>query len=110
MERVTAPANMNRAYRRVVSNKCAAGVDRMAVNQLREWIDENRKPPLESLRNGTYKPQAVLGVEIPKPSGGKRQLGIPKAMSQVLEKMLDPGFSESSYGFRPKRGTHKALR
>ena len=74
MERVTAPANMNRAYRRVVSNKGAAGVDRMTVSQLREWIDENGKLLLESPRNGTYQPQVVLGVEIPKPNGGKRQL------------------------------------
>ena len=118
MARVTAPDNMERAYRRVISNKGAAGVDRMTVEQLRKWIDENRKPLLESLRNGTYKPQPVLGVEIPKPAGGKRQLGIPtvvdrlvqQAMSQVLEGILDPMFSESSYGFRPKRGAHDALR
>lgn len=118
MERVTAPDNMNMAFRRVVSNKGAAGVDRMTVDQLRHWIDENRKPLLESLRTGTYKPQPVLGVEIPKPAGGKRLLGIPtvvdrlvqQSMSQVLESILDPKFSKSSYGFRPGRSAHDALR
>ena len=118
MERVTAPENMNKAYKRVVSNKGAAGVDRMTVDQLRKWIDANRKLLLESLRSGTYKPQPVLGVEISKPAGGKRQLGIPtvvdrlvqQAMYQVLEPILDPQFSDFSYGFRPKRGAHDALR
>lgn len=118
MERVTEPANMNRAYQRVVSNKGSAGIDRMTVFELREWIGKHKDSLLAMLRDGTYQPQIVLGVEIPKPSGGKRQLGIPtvvdrlvqQAMAQVLEDILDPGFSESSYGFRPRRGAHDALR
>jgi RNA-directed DNA polymerase len=118
MERVTDPENMNRAYRRVVSNKGAAGVDRMTVDTLREWVQANREPLLTSLLDGSYKPEAVRGVQIPKPLGGVRQLGIPtvvdrlvqQAMAQVLEPILDPIFSESSFGFRPGRGAHDALR
>jgi RNA-directed DNA polymerase len=118
MERVADSINMNRAYQRVVSNKGAAGVDGMAVNELREWIHENKERLLTSLLTGEYKPEPVRGVQIPKVSGGVRQLGIPtvvdrmvqQAMAQVLEPILDPQFSESSYGFRPGRGAHDALR
>lgn len=118
MERVTEPANMNRAYQRVISNKGSAGIDRMTVDELREWIGKHKEAFLTSLRDGTYQPQMVLGVEIPKAAGGKRQLGIPtvvdrlvqQAMAQVLEGILEPGFSDSSYGFRPGRGAHEALR
>ena len=118
MERVIDPANMNRAYQRVMSNKGAAGVDRMPVGELREWIDTNKERLLSTLLDGKYKPEPVRGVEIPKPSGGVRQLGIPtvvdrlvqQAMAQVLEPILEPLFSDSSYGFRPGRGAHDALR
>jgi RNA-directed DNA polymerase len=117
MERVCDPDNMNRAFKRVVSNKGAPGVDKMTVEQMREWIRENKKALLAGLLDGTYKPQPVRGVQIPKPGGGTRQLGIPvvidrlvrQAMLQVLEPLLDPQFSDSSYGFRPKRGAHDAL-
>ena len=117
MERVVDPSNMNKAYQRVVSNKGAAGIDGMTVNDLRGWIDANKERLLMSLRDGTYKPETIRGVQIPKPSGGVRQLGIPtvvdrmvqQAMAQVLEPLLDPLFSESSFGFRPKRGAQDAL-
>jgi len=118
MERVVDPDNMNKAYRRVVSNKGAGGVDGMAVGDLREWIGAHKERLLTSLLTGDYTPAPVRGVQIPKASGGVRQLGIPtvvdrlvqQAMSQVLEPLLDPLFSESSFGFRPKRGAHDALR
>lgn len=118
MERVIDPANMNRAYQRVLSNKGAAGVDGMSVNDLREWVHENKERLLTSLLTGKYKPEPVRGVQIPKASGGVRQLGIPtvvdrmvqQAMAQVLEPILEPQFSESSFGFRPGRGAHDALR
>lgn len=118
MERVVTPANMNMAYRRVVSNKGSAGIDQMTVDELKGWIYEHKETLLQSLLDGTYLPQVVLGVEIPKPGGGKRQLGIPtvidrmvqQAMAQVLETILEPAFSNSSYGFRPGRGAHDALR
>jgi len=118
MERVVDPINMKKAYQRVVSNKGAGGVDGMAVSELREWIDANWARLRMSLLLGVYQPVPVRGVQIPKPSGGVRQLGIPtvvdrlvqQAMAQVLEPLLDPLFSESSFGFRPKRGAHDALR
>jgi RNA-directed DNA polymerase len=118
MERVVDPANMDKAYQRVVSNKGAAGVDGMAVDDLRGWIHENKERLLTSLLTGRYKPEPVRGVQIPKVSGGVRQLGIPtvadrmvqQAMAQVLEPILEPQFSESSFGFRPGRGAHDALR
>jgi RNA-directed DNA polymerase len=118
MERVVDPANMNEAYLRVKSNKGAAGIDGMTVEELRKWIHANKERLLASLLDGSYKPEAVRGVQIPKPAGGVRQLGIPtvvdrmvqQAMAQVLEPMLDPLFSESSFGFRPGRGAHDALR
>jgi RNA-directed DNA polymerase len=118
MERVVDPINMNRAYQRVVSNKGAAAIDRMPVSDLREWLNVNKERLLKGLLVGTYKPEPVRGVQIPKASGGVRQLGMPtvvdrlvqQAMAQVLEPILDPLFSESSFGFRPGRGAHDALR
>lgn len=118
MEQVVERDNLNRAFKRVAANKGAPGVDGMTVDQLREWSRANKEALIASLLDGTYKPQAVRGVQIPKPGGGVRQLGIPtvvdrlvqQAMVQVLEPLLDPTFSESSFGFRPGRGAHDALR
>jgi RNA-directed DNA polymerase len=117
MEQVCEPANLNRAYARVKANKGAPGVDGMTVGQLAGWIRKHKQELITSLRDGSYQPQPVRGVQIPKPGGGMRQLGIPtvvdrlvqQAMLQVLEPILDPTFSESSYGFRPGRGAHDAL-
>src|SRR5271155_594663 len=117
MEEVTDRDNLNRAYFRVRANKGAAGVDGMTVNDLKAWITEHKEEFIASLLDGTYQPQPVRGVQIPKPGGGVRQLGIPtvvdrlvqQAILQVLEKILDPRFSESSFGFRPGRGAYDAL-
>ncbi|HSQ56127.1 MAG TPA: group II intron reverse transcriptase/maturase [Gemmata sp.] len=117
MERVCQPANLNRAYARVKANKGAPGVDGMTVGQLAGWIRRHKQELIASLLDGSYQPQPVRGVQIPKPGGGMRQLGIPtvvdrlvqQAILQVLEPILDPGFSESSYGFRPGLGAHDAL-
>jgi RNA-directed DNA polymerase len=117
MEQVVNPANMNRAYARVKSNKGAPGADGMTVGQLAGWLKQHRQELTASMLDGTYQPQPVRGVQIPKPGGGMRQLGIPvvvdrlvqQAMLQVLEGILDPTFSESSYGFRPGRSAHDAL-
>ncbi len=118
MEEVASSANLNRAYKRVKANKGAPGVDGMTVGDLRGWIADNRERLIVSLLDGSYRPQPVRGVEIPKPEGkGVRQLGIPtvvdrlvqQAILQVLEPLLDPGFSASSFGFRPGRGAHDAL-
>jgi RNA-directed DNA polymerase len=118
MERIGERENLNRAYKRVRGNKGAPGVDGMTVKELYDWIKEHKAELVTSLLDGSYEPQAVLGVEIAKPSGGKRQLGIPtvvdrlvqQAILQVLEGILEPTFSESSYGFRRGRNAHQAVR
>lgn len=118
MESICSPSNLNRAYKRVKANKGAAGVDGMNVSEMKAYIHLHKVELVESLLSGSYQPQEVLGIEIPKPSGGKRMLGIPtvmdrliqQAIHQVLEPIFEPMFSESSYGFRPKRSAHMALR
>jgi len=118
MEEVANSANLNQAYKRVKANRGAAGVDGMTVADLRPWIAANRERLIASLLDGSYRPQPVRGVDIPKPGGGMRRLGIPtvvdrlvqQAILQVLEPRLDPTFSASSFGFRPGRGAHDALR
>lgn len=118
MEQVCEYQNLNRAYKRVKSNKGAAGIDGMPVEQLRPYWEEHGKAIIESLLTGSYTPKPVKEIEIPKPGGGIRQLGIPtvidrliqQAILQVLEPLLDPTFSESSYGFRPGRSAHQALK
>jgi len=117
MEAVSSAGNLERAYRRVKANGGAPGVDEMTVDALRAWIAEHRDGLVTRLLDGSYQPQPVRGVSIPKPGGGERQLGIPtvvdrlvqQAMTQVLEPILDPTFSASSFGFRPGRGAHDAL-
>ncbi len=118
MERVASSANLNQAYKRVKANGGAPGVDGTTVADLRPWIAENRERLIVSLLDGSYRPKPVRGVEIPMPDGGMRQLGIPtvvdrlvqQAIAQALEPILDPTFSVSSFGFRPGRGAHDALR
>jgi RNA-directed DNA polymerase len=117
MEQVCDPKNLLRAYRRVRSNKGKPGVDGMTVHELADWLRTNHAALTASLLEGTYRPQPVRGVRIPKPGGGQRQLGIPVVVDrlvqqmilQVLEPILDPTFSDSSYGFRPGRSPHMAL-
>lgn len=118
MEQVCEPANLNRAYARVMANKGSPGVDGLTVGKLGGWIKRHKQAFIASLLDGSYRPQPVRGVQIPKPGGkGVRQLGIPtvvdrlvqQAMLQVLEPILDPAFSASSYGFRPGRSAHDAL-
>jgi RNA-directed DNA polymerase len=117
MEQVCDPKNLVRAYRRVRSNKGKPGVDGMTVQELADWLRNNHEALTASLLDGTYRPQPVRGVQIPKPGGGQRQLGIPvavdrlvqQAILQVLNPIFDPTFSNSSYGFRPGRDPHMAL-
>jgi RNA-directed DNA polymerase len=117
MEEVVNRENLNRAFRRVKANKGAPGVDGMTFRELGDWIKEHKQALTAALLEGSYQPQPVRGVEIPKPGGGVRQLGIPtvvdrlvqQAILQVLEPILDPTFSASSFGFRPGRGAHDAL-
>ena len=119
MEQVVCRENMLAAYRRVVRNKGAAGVDGMTVEQLWGFCQAHWKGVREQLLGGTYRPQPVRKVEIPKPGGkGMRMLGIPtvldrliqQALGQVLTPIFDPTFSEQSFGFRPGRSTHQAVR
>ena len=110
MEEVLRAENVEKALRRVKSNKGSPGVDGMSVDELREYLgSKDWQQTRKALLEGQYKPQAVLGVEIPKANGGKRQLGIPtvvdrliqQAILQAVQPDIDPTFSEHSYGFRP---------
>ena len=118
MEAVVERKNMRTAYVQVMRNQGAAGVDSMPVEELKGYLHAHWQFIKEHLLNGTYKPQPVLKVEIPKPDGkGMRTLGIPtvldrliqQAMHQVLVPIFDPTFSESSYGFRPGRSALDAV-
>jgi RNA-directed DNA polymerase len=118
MEAVVERENMARAYRRVVANKGKPGVDRMTVDELKPHLQMHWDRVKKELLEDRYQPQPVLSVEIPKPGGGKRQLGIPtvvdrliqQALHQVLSPIFDPTFSESSYGYREGRSAHDAVR
>lgn len=118
MEQVVAAQNMRVALKRVEQNKGAAGVDGMTVKQLRPWLHLHWCTLKQSLLDGTYRPQPVKRVEIPKPNGGKRSLGIPtvtdrlvqQAILQVLTPLFDPHFSPPSFGFRPGKRGHSAVR
>ncbi len=118
MEQVAASQNMRAALKRVEQNRGAAGVDVMTVKRLRPWLIANWRDPRQSLLDGTYRPQLVKRVEIPKPAGGTRLLGMPtvtdrliqQAILQVLTPLFDPHFSPASYGFRPGKRGHSAVR
>ena len=117
MEEVCGRENCKQALARVKANKGSAGVDGMTVQQLPEHLKQHWPAIREQLLNGTYKPQPVKRVEIPKPDGGIRKLGIPtvldrfiqQAVMQVLQRRWDRTFSEHSYGFRPGRSAHQAV-
>ncbi|PFH84813.1 reverse transcriptase domain-containing protein [Bacillus sp. AFS088145] len=118
MERILTRENLLNALKRVERNGGSHGVDNMTTKDLRSYIVVHWDELKKSLSNGTYKPQPVRRVEIPKPNGGKRLLGIPtvldrfiqQAITQVLTPIYEPSFSEHSYGFRPKRRGHDAVR
>ncbi len=109
--------NMVAAWKRVKTNKGSAGVDGLTIEQTVEHLKTHWPRIRRELLNGTYRPQAVRRVEIPKPTGGTRELGIPtvtdrliqQALLQVLQPLIDPTFSEFSYGFRPGRSAHDAV-
>src|ERR1051325_401423 len=117
MEEVCERENCKQALARVKANKGSAGIDGMTVLQLPEHLKQHWPVIREQLLNGTYKPQPVKRVEIPKPDGGVRKLGIPivldrfiqQAVMQVLQRRWDRTFSEHSYGFRPGRSAHQAV-
>ena len=109
---------MNEAYKKVCANKGASGVDGMEIKELDGYIRENWDSIKEQIRKRSYKPQPVRRVEIPKPNGSKRNLGIPTVMdrviqqgiAQVISPICEPLFSEYSYGFRPNRSCEMAIR
>jgi RNA-directed DNA polymerase len=117
MEEVCERANLKEALRQVRGNKGSAGIDRMTVDQLGGYLKQHWPAIREQLLNGTYEPKPVRRVEIPKPDGGVRKLGIPtvldrfiqQAVMQVLQRRWNPTFSHYSYGFRPRRSAHQAV-
>ena len=118
IEEVCERENCKQALRRVKANRGSPGVDGMKVDQLPEYLVKHWLAIREQLREGTYKPQPVRRVEIPKPDGGVRKLGIPtvldrflqQSVMQVLQGRWDGTFSENSYGFRPGRSAHQAVK
>jgi RNA-directed DNA polymerase len=117
MENIVSPTNLFKAYRKVKSNKGSSGIDGQSIKEFGEWLNKHYQDFQADILKGSYEPDSVRGVEIPKPKGGKRQLGIPtvkdrvlqQAIVQVLQGQYEPTFSPNSYGFRPKRSAHQAL-
>lgn len=120
MEAICASSNLNSAFKQVKRNKGAAGIDRLTIEATEHWLrsHNNAREFRQQLLDGHYHPQAIRGVKIPKADGSERQLGIPtvldrwiqQAIAQVLMPIYEPHFSNFSYGFRPKRSAHDALK
>jgi retron-type reverse transcriptase len=118
MEQVVRRDNLKGALKRVRANKGSPGIDRMRVEELTGYLREHWPKLREELLAGTYQPSQVKRVSIPKPGGGMRQLGVPtvldrfiqQAILQVLTPIFDPTFSQHSYGFRPGKSAHQAVR
>jgi group II intron reverse transcriptase/maturase len=118
LEKILAKDNLNQAYEKVKSNKGAGGVDKMGVDKLLPYLKENQRQLFQSIKDSKYRPNPVRRVEIPKDNGKMRNLGIPtvvdrviqQAISQVLTPIFEKQFSDSSYGFRPKRSAHDAMK
>ena len=117
LEAILSLNNVWEAQERVIANRGSAGIDGMAVEELNEYLIKQYPELCESIRGGWYKPKPVKRVEIPKADGGKRLLGVPtvidrmvqQAMVQVLQPIFEQTFSDSSFGFRPKRNAHQAM-
>lgn len=118
LEFILSPANLNAAYLQVKRNKGAGGVDKMEVESLKDYLVSAKDGLTMAILRGKYRPNPVRRVEIPKDNGQKRQLGIPtvvdrvvqQAIAQVLTPIYEPQFSDHSYGFRPRRNAHQALK
>lgn len=117
LEVILSPDNLNKAYKAVVRNKGCGGIDKMSCEQLLPWLKANKDELIRSLLDGTYRPNPVRRLEIPKDNGNMRLLGIPtvvdrmvqQAINQLLTKIYEPQFSRRSFGFRPRRGCLNAL-
>ena len=118
LEQILSPTNLNRAYKAVIGNKGSGGIDNMSCEQLFSWLLANKDALIRSLMDGSYRPNPVKRVGIPKENGKMRLLGIPtvvdrlvqQAVNQVLSPIYEKQFSGRSYGFRPRRGCHDAIR
>ena len=118
LEQILDRGNLNRAYKQVKRNKGAGGIDGMQADELLPCLKEHKEELIQSLRDGKYRPKPVRRVEIPKENGKTRKLGIPtvvdrliqQAICQVLSPIFERQFSDNSFGFRPKRSAHDALR
>lgn len=119
MEQILHKDNLNKAYKKVKSNKGAEGVDGMSVDELLGFLKDNQKQLIQQIKEGKYKPNPVRRVEIPKETKGEfRKLGVPtvvdrvfqQAITQVLSPIYEKQFSKNSFGFRPNRGAHNALK
>lgn len=118
LDEIVSLSNLIKAYRQVKRNGGSSGVDGMSIKECGEWISKHHDELRDTILRGKYRPSAVRGVEIPKPNGGVRMLGIPtvkdrviqQAISQVMNRYYDSTFSESSYGFRPNRSASGALK
>ena len=117
MEEILSRENMILAYKKVKANKGASGIDGISVEEVSGYLKKNWPEIRERIRNRKYKPQPVLRVEIPKPTGGVRKLGIPSVVDRIIEQaivqkltpIVEPYFSEYSYGFRPQRRAQQAI-
>lgn len=118
LEHILSPSNLNSAYKQVKRNKGAGGVDKMEVESLKDYLVDNKDRLIQSIQQGKYRPNPVRRVLIPKENGKQRQLGIPTVVDRVIQQSIaqkltsiyEPQFSSHSYGFRPKRNAHGALR
>ena len=119
LELILRKENLNKAYKRVKSNKGKGGIDGMQVDELLPFLRENQETLIQEVREGKYKPNPVRRVEIPKETKGEfRKLGVPTVVDRVIQQAIaleltpiyEEQFSENSFGFRPKRGQHNALR
>jgi len=118
LELVLSENNLRQAITKVVKNGGSAGIDGMGVEESREYFNKHKDEFINAIKSRNYKPQPVKRVEIPKPDGGVRNLGIPcvidrfiqQAINQVLTPIYEKQFSDFSYGFRPNRDCHKAIK
>lgn len=117
LEEVLSDENIQHAYNSVIANKGTSGVDNVSIDEIKDYMNQNWKDIKRQIETRTYKPQPVRRVEIPKPNGGVRNLGIPTVMDRIIQQALvqmltpicEPYFSEYSYGFRPNRSCEKAI-
>ena len=118
MEKILSKENLQVAIKKVKQNKGAPGVDKMTVQEIEDWFNQYKEEITSKIMNKQYRPMPVKRVYIPKPNGKQRPLGIPtivdrviqQAMMQVLSEIYEPIFSEHSFGFRPRRSAHMAMK